>query len=48
MEQINASIKNASHMKPEDLEEKIQRAEEKIEVESLSMKEERELQRQIK
>ena len=48
MDSIRSDIKNASRIKPEVLEERIQDAQERIEVESLSLKEERELQHHIK
>ena len=47
LESIRASLKQASRVKPAELEEKIRNAEMKIETESLSMKEEKELRRQI-
>lgn len=44
---VRDQIKDASRMKPEAIEEKIRKAEDKIEFESLPVQEEKDLQRQI-
>ena len=44
---VRDQIKDAARMKPEVIEEKIKKAEEKIEYESLNITEEKALQRQI-
>ena len=47
LETIRDQLKNASRIKPSELEERIEKAEMRIETESLSMKEEKELRRQV-
>ena len=47
LEAIRDQLKNASRIKPSELEERIEKAEMRIETESLSMKEEKELRRQV-
>ena len=47
LETIRDQLKNASRIKPSELEERIETAEMRIETESLSMKEEKELRRQV-
>lgn len=47
LETIRDQLKNASRIKPSELEERIEKAEMRIETESLSMKEEKELRRQL-
>lgn len=48
LEGIRNQIKDASRMKPEVIEEKISKAEHKIECESLTIAEEKDVQRDIK
>lgn len=47
LEAIRDQLKNASRIKPSELEERIEKAEMRIETESLSMKEEKDLRRQV-
>ena len=47
LDAVQDKIKDANHVKPEVLEEKIRKAEEKIEYETNSIVEEKNLQRQV-